>query len=87
MKDATPKTDAEVDAMSDGDFYHHMLWADHREWARQIDRRMKLRLDVDTRDALASWVASIMCAVTDRENAGYIRARLDAEKAEDGGVK
>jgi hypothetical protein len=77
------KTDAEIDAMADGDFYHHMLAQDHREWAKQANRKMKLGLDTEREDQLASWFANAMCAVIDREHAGYIRARLDAEKAED----
>ena len=80
----TKPTDEEVDAMNSGDFYHHMLWQGHREWARQANRMMKLGLDADAEDALGSWFASAMCSVTDRENSGHIRARLDAEK--DAGV-
>src|SRR5688572_999644 len=75
--------DNEIDAMSDGDFYHHMLDKDHYEWARQANRKLGLGLSKDAEDSLASYFASAMCAVTDREHAPYIRARLDAEAAED----
>ena len=76
-------TDAEIDAMSDGDFYHHMLDKDHYEWARQANRKLKLGLSDDEQEALGGWFASAQMAVVDRPSAGYIRARLDAEKAED----
>lgn len=76
-------SDAEIDAMSDGDFYHHMLTQDHYEWARQANRKAKLGLDASAVETLASWFANAMMAQVDRASAGYIRARLDAEKAED----
>jgi hypothetical protein len=79
----TQKTDEELDAMTDGDFYHYMLDKDHYVWAQQANRKLKLGLSADAVDSLATWFASAMCAVKDREHAGYIRARLDAEHEED----
>ena len=76
-------TDAELDAMSDGEFYHYMLDKDHCEWARQANRKLQLGLSPDREHSLATYFASAMCAVIDRPHADYIRARLDAEKAED----
>lgn len=75
--------DAEIDAMSDGEFYHYMLDKDHYEWARQANRKLGLGLPEDAEQSLATYFASAMCAVEDRKHASYIRARLDAEKAED----
>jgi hypothetical protein len=77
------KADSELDSMSDGDFYHFMLDKDHQEWARAANRRLRLGLNADQVDGLATWFASAMCAVEDRKNADYIRVRLDAESAED----
>lgn len=76
-------TDAELDALSDGEFYFYMLNQDHCEWARQANRRMKLGLDSGTEHSLGTWFASAMCAVKDRDHASYIRLRLDAENRED----
>jgi hypothetical protein len=76
-------TDAEIDAMSDGDFYHYMLDKNCYEWARHCNRKMGLVLNPTLEEMLATWFASCSMAMVDRPNAGYIRARLDAEKAED----
>jgi hypothetical protein len=77
------KTDNEIDAMSDGEFYHYMLHKDHCEWARQANRKLILGLSPEAEESLATYFASAMCAVIDRPDADYIEARLDAEKAED----
>lgn len=83
MAFAPPKTDAEVDALSEGDFYHYMLDKDHVEWARHANRMSKLGLDKNGEECLATWFASAMMAGVDRDAEEYIRARLDAEHAED----
>jgi hypothetical protein len=75
-------TDEELDAMSDGNFYHYMLSQDHREWARQANRRGGFGFNPDQEDCLATWFANVMCAVIDRPNADYIRVRLDSEHRE-----
>lgn len=75
--------DTEIDAMSDGDFYHYMLDKDAYEWARQCNRKLGLNFNPDLLDSLAGWFANCAMAMVDRPNAGYIRARIDAEKAED----
>ena len=76
------KTDQELDAMSDGDFYHAMLFEDHYQWARQANRKGGLGLDAKGEECLATWFANAMCAVVDRPAANYIRARLDSEHEE-----
>lgn len=75
-------TDEELDAMSDGNFYHYMLSQDAREWARQANRKGKLGLDANGEECLCTWMANAMCAVIDRPSADYIRARLDSEHRE-----
>lgn len=72
-------TDEELDAMSDGNFYHYMLSQDAREWARQANRRSLLRLDKTGEEMLTIWFANAMQSIIDRPNADYIRARLDSE--------
>lgn len=76
-------TPEEVDALEGGDLYHYLLDKDHNEWARVINRQAKFELSADQEEMLGVWLASAMMAPIDRPNAGYIRARLDAEKAED----
>lgn len=71
-------SDEQIDAMSDGNFYHYMLDKDHYEWARQINRRGKLGLDTTKEETLAIYLASAMTAQEDRPSANYIRARLDS---------
>lgn len=78
-------TDDEIAALSDGDFYHYMLNKDHTHWAKWANRTGKLGLSEESEHVLATWFASAQMAVTDRVHASYIRARLDAEKAEDVG--
>lgn len=73
------KPDEEVDAMSDGYFYLYMLDKDHLEWARQANRKGGLGLNPDQEARLASWFANAMCAMIDRDDAGYIKARLDSD--------
>lgn len=75
MSDPSP---ADVDAMSEGNLYHYLLDKDQFEWARVANRRSKLGLSPLAEEALASWFASAMCAVDDRPNADYIRARLES---------
>ena len=77
------KTDAEIDAMSDGDFYHHMLNEDQYMWAYQCNRKLKLDLTADQVEGLATWFANAQMAALERPSADYIRARLDAENEED----
>lgn len=77
------KTDAEVDAMSDGYFYHYMLDKDHVEWARQANRKGKLGLDANSEACLATWFANAMMSKIDRQDADYIKARLDSEHGVD----
>jgi hypothetical protein len=75
--------DETIDAMSDGEFYHYMLDKNCYEWARQARRKLNLPITDSDEDALAGWFASCAMAMVDRPNADAIRARLDAEKAED----
>ena len=72
-------TDEQINAMSDGNFYHYMLDKDHYEWAKWANRKSGLGLSKQEEECLASWFASAMCAVDDGACAYYIRARLDSE--------
>ncbi len=76
-------TDEEIDAMSDGDFYYWLLDKDQFVWARQANRKGRLGLNADQEATLSTWFANAQMAAIDRPDAGYIRARLDAEKDED----
>lgn len=78
------KSDAEVDAMSDGDFYLYMLTQDHCTWAKWANKKSQLGLNPLQEGILATWFANAMCAVVDRPRADYIRARIDSESSQHG---
>jgi hypothetical protein len=78
-KEMQVKSDEEIRAMSDGDFYHYMLDKDHTHWAKWANVMGKLNLNQEDEHVLSAWFASAQMAVIDREHAGYIRARLDSE--------
>jgi hypothetical protein len=75
--------DETIDAMSDGEFYHYMLDKNCYEWARQARRKLNLAISDDQEEGLAGYFASCAMAIIDAPNAKAIRARLDAEAAED----
>lgn len=76
-------TDAEIDAMSPGEFYCWLLDKDQFVWARQANRMGGLGLDANQEATLSTWFANAQMAVVDRPDAAYLHARYDAEKAED----
>lgn len=50
------KSDAEVGAMSDGDFYHYMLDKSHVEWAKWANIKSDLGLSKGAEECLAGVV-------------------------------